>query len=252
LYASGAALKVAPLKEDGGVMLTVPVPEGEMRPYIYNVFLEYLDKDGKWKSRGRRDFFGDAWQRAHERPNKYEIDVPGSFFDPGNKYRFRVIPLNCWKKGGTELTVEFTAPESKVKRKIVWESHNPMKDCPFLSGLSGGKPMPIKDGFYQMGEGNARLEFPKGVWKGKKGAKFRFIADIQTIQGEERSWTMVLRNPDPVRNANNRISTPTGDPGSLRYVVDIAKVNEAFSYYLLVREGGVGKIRFNYVRIERI
>ena len=111
--------------------------------------------------------------------------------------------------------------------------------------------MPLENDFYKMGSGNARLEFPQGVWSGKKGTKFRFIADIHTVQGDD-TWTMVLRNPDPLKNANNRIMTPSGDSGSLRYIMDFNKLSDSHFYYLLVREGGVGKIRFNYVRIERI
>jgi hypothetical protein len=63
---------------------------------------------------------------------------------------------------------------------------------------------------------------------------------------------MVLRNPNPLKNANNRIMTPSGDSGSLRYIIDFSKVSASYFYYLLVREGGTGKIRFDYVRIERI
>lgn len=250
-FAAGAELKVAPIGDEGGVLLTIPVTSGVPRPYTYQVHLEYLDQDGKWETRGRKDFFGDAWQRPQERPEKYDVEVTGAYFDPERKYRFRVFPLNCWGKKGDALTVEFTSPEPKVKPQVVWESKDPMKDCPFLSGLSNGKPMPIENGFYKMGTGNARLVFPNGVWAGEKGAKFRFIVDIHTIQGDD-TWTMVLRNPNPLKNANNRIMTPSGDSGSLRYIIDFSKISASHSYYLLVREGGNGEIRFNYARIERI
>ena len=250
-FAAGSKLKVEPWGDEGGVRLTIPLAGGVMRPYTYQVLIERLDHGGKWTSCGRKDFFGDAWQRPQERPEKYDIEVLGAYFDPGRKYRFRVFPLNCWGKKGDALAVEFTPPEPKVKPQVIWESKNPMKDCPFLSGLGGGKPMPLEDGFYKMGTGNARLVFPEGVWAGEKGAKFRFIADVHTVQGDD-TWTMVLRNPDPLKNANNRIMTPSGDSGSLRYIIDFSKVSASFYYYLLVREGGTGKIRFDYVRIERI
>ena len=250
-FAAGSKLKVEPWGDEGGVRLTIPLAGGVMRPYTYQVLIERLDQGGKWTSCGRKDFFGDAWQRPQERPEKYDIEVLGAYFDPGRKYRFRVFPLNCWGKKGDALAVEFTPPEPKVKPQVIWESKNPMKDCPFLSGLGGGKPMPLEDGFYKMGTGNARLEFPEGVWAGAKGSKFRFIADVHTVQGDD-TWTMVLRNPNPLKNANNRIMTPSGDSGSLRYIIDFSKVSASHFYYLLVREGGAGKIRFNYVRIERI
>ena len=111
--------------------------------------------------------------------------------------------------------------------------------------------MPLEGGFYNMGTGSARLEFPNGVWTGARDSKFRFIADVHTVQGDD-TWTMVLRNPNPLKNANNRIMTPSGDSGSLRYIIDFSKTGASHYYYLLVREGGAGKIRFNYIRIERI
>ena len=55
----------------------------------------------------------------------------------------------------------------------------------------------------------------------------------------------------PMSNAFGRISTPDGNSGSLRYVVDFAKANSSHAYYLLVREGGVGNIRFDRIRVER-
>ena len=112
--------------------------------------------------------------------------------------------------------------------------------------------MPQDGGFFKMGSGNARLEFPKGVWEGPKGAMFRFSIDIHAIQGGWPTWTIVLRNPNPMKNAFNRVSTPDGDAGMLRYVFDFTKVDAAHSYYLLVREGGEGRIRFGRVRIERL
>ena len=43
-----------------------------------------------------------------------------------------------------------------------------------------------------------------------------------------------------------------GDSGSIRYVIDIEKSSASHWYCLLIREGGVGRIRFDHVRIERI
>ena len=63
---------------------------------------------------------------------------------------------------------------------------------------------------------------------------------------------MVLRNRTPLENAVPRIATPSGDSGVQRYVMEFTKRNAAFSYALLVREGGVGRIRFCRVRIEQL
>ena len=110
----------------------------------------------------------------------------------------------------------------------------------------------VKNGFYQHPGGNTRLEFPKDVWKAPAKARFRFTVDMQMKQPGSRFWTVVLRNPVPVENANNRIATPAGDSGVQRYVIEFAKRKDFHNYYLLIREGHAGEIRFNYIKIERL
>jgi hypothetical protein len=252
-FAADAVLRVAVSRtDDGGVVLTMPVASGEPRPFMYRVRMDRKEPDGRWVIHSRRDFFGDAWQRAKDRPEKYDLEFAGAYFVAGGRYRFRIAPVNCWGKEGKSATVEFTAPERTAAPNIVWECSDAMKECKFLSGLAGKESKPRKGDFYEMDNRDARLVLPDGVWKGPKGARFRFVADIHTVQEGNPTWTIVLRNPKPLKNAHGRISTPDGDSGRLRYVVDFKKISEAFSYYLLVREGGVGKIRFGHVRIERL
>ena len=71
-------------------------------------------------------------------------------------------------------------------------------------------------------------------------------------QGAGNPWSVVLRNPKPLKNANHRIATENCDPGVQRFVIEFKKTNKNFNYYLLIREGAVGKIRFDYVKTERI
>ena len=71
-------------------------------------------------------------------------------------------------------------------------------------------------------------------------------------QGAGTPWSVGLRNPKPLKNANPRIATENCDPGVQRFVIDLKKINKNVNYYLLIREGAVGKIRFDYVKIERI
>ena len=49
----------------------------------------------------------------------------------------------------------------------------------------------------------------------------------------------------------NLIATPRGDSGKTRYVIEFDQTNPQKFYYLLVREGGKGRIRFSKVKIER-
>ena len=154
-------------------------------------------------------------------------------------------------KKGTSLAVEFTAPEF-ARHTIVFESKNPMKELEFKSGLAGGKPFALdKDGFYIHDDYNGRLIFPENVWAGKRKTRFRFTVDMHLKQGAD-AWSVVLRNPKPLKNANSRIATESGNPGVQRFVIEFNKSNKNFNYYLLIREGMLGKIRFDYVKIERI
>ena len=124
-----------------------------------------------------------------------------------------------------------------------------MKDCPYFLGKAGGRRLEAKDGWYQMDNRNFRLEFPEECWRGT--GEFRFTVDMETEQGNGRTWTILLRNPKPSRNANARIFTPTGVSGNSRYVITFRKTVAKFRYCLLVREGDKGRIRFNHVKIER-
>ena len=249
-FAPDASLELSSLKSGGGVMLTVPTAAGEPRPFAYRVRLERRE-GGRWRLHARRDFFGDAWQRASERPEKYEMEFADAYFCEGGKYRFRVSPVNFIGEEGKCVSLEYDAPASE-SASVVWESADPMKDCPFLFGLAGKVPVPRKSDFYEMDGRDARLVFPKDVWKGAKGAKFRFVADIHTVQENLSTWTLVLRNPKPLKNAMGRVSTPPGDSCMLRYVFDFEKFAENHDYYLLVREGCAGKISFGRIRIETI
>jgi hypothetical protein len=71
-------------------------------------------------------------------------------------------------------------------------------------------------------------------------------------QPAERTWTIVLRNPNPVKNANARIATPRGKSGKQRYVIEFAKQKDDFWYYLLIREGDAGRLRIDRVRLESV
>ena len=252
-FAKGAALKIVPDNVGGdGLTLVIPAVAGETRAYVYRVRLDRRDEDGAWKPFARRDFFGDFWQSRQNWVTEHEQKFVSSYFEEKLQYRFRVSPVNCWGLEGKTIEIVFSAPESKSMPKVVWCSDDPMNECAFRFGLSGGSSVPRDGDFYQMDARSARLVFPKGIWKGQKGTRFRFVADIRTIQKSWPTWTIVLRNPTPLSNAFGRISTPDGDTGVLRYVIDFAKNNTDYAYYLLVREGGVGKIRFEHIRVERL
>ena len=83
------------------------------------------------------------------------------------------------------------------------------------------------------------------------GTRLRLTADIHTIQGYEKMWTLTLRNPEPQRNATGRVTTGPGD-FKARYVFNFRMQKAGWKYYLLIREAYTGKIRFNYFKLEQL
>ena len=223
-------------------------PEGT---FIYEFTLFRKNTAGKWESFSTRESFGGFRLPENKRTFNSHTFSAG-FFDSGKEYRIRITPRNFLGQNGKPLYCTFTMP-AKADTVLVYESTDPMKDCPFTNGLSGGKRQTAVNGFYKHNFHDARLEFPQNVWQGPAGTRFRFTIDMHMKQpGKERQWTLVLRNPKPLQNANARIATPQGDSGVQRYVIEISKQEDLFNYYLLVREGLPGEIRFNYVKIEKL
>ena len=246
-FAAGAKLSIdvkgSPCEK---LEISFPKAEGPHGVYIYRLEIE----DEKGVKLARQDEFGQFWLSTHERQQVLSYTLSAGYFDAGRTYRIVVTPVNCFGGCGRPISAEVKAVQSNGK--LLWESANPMKDCPFMTGLSAGKPVAVKDGWYVMSGGNQRLEFPDGIWKGKKGTRFRFTVDLEMDQPGVRTWTIVLRNPDPLKNANARIATPQGNSGRQRYVIEFTKPKDNFFYYLLIREGGAGRLRINYARIERL
>ena len=253
-FAADAQIRV---KADGKpfktLTLTFPCVAGPVRPYAYRVELARRNAAGDWMPFARRDIFGDFWQREQDRAATISQKIGAPYFEEGNEYRITVAPRNSWGREGRSIEKVFTAARPERNGTLVWESSDPMKDCPFCKGLAGKDAHTAQDGFYALDPAaQARLVFPKDVWKGPKGTRFRFTVDMQTVQGKGPCWTIVLRNRTPLANALARIATPPGDSGLQRYVLEFAKPDAAYTYALLVREGGKGRIRFGRVRIERI
>ena len=230
--------------------LTFPEAKNGGEPYIYSIKMLRKNKSGKWESFSTREIYA-GFMKDPQKRKTVSTGLSSGFFDSGRSYQVEITPYNFFGKAGKPLKGAFTVPQ-KVETELIFESKNPMKDCPFMTGLEGGRKIAVKNGFYQHPGGNARLEFPEDVWKAPAKARFRFTVDMQMKQPGKSSWTVVLRNPKPLENANARIATPLGDSGVQRYVIEFAKRKDFHKYYLLIREAGKGEIRFDYVKIERL
>jgi len=166
-----------------------------------------------------------------------------------------VTPVNFFGRCGTPLVAKARVPESHAASdaEVIWESRKPMEECKAYPGLTGETSLSVgADGYYRHDKNELRLMLPKEAWNGPENARFRFTIDLRMIQAGDSQWTLVLRNPEPLMNANQRIATPKGDSGLQRYVIEFSKVKAKYWYYFLVREGLPGRIRFDYVKIERM
>ena len=126
-----------------------------------------------------------------------------------------------------------------------------MKDLVFSSDAAGRRMALTEDGFYDFRQERARLLFPTEFWRGEQGKRFRLTLDIDSRQSGDRTWTMVLRNAVPVKYGSNRLQTVGGKVDGMRYVIELRKRRADFAYDLLLQEGCPGKLRFNYVKLER-
>ena len=251
-FSAGAKLNVSaasmPLKN-----VVIEIPSAAPALHYYMVAVERKNAAGKWELVCTKKMNGDYWQLPSRRTPVLKRYLSGGYFDEGREHRITVTPFNFYGKKGKALQTIWKAP-AKVKTKVLFESKDPMKELPFKSELKDGVPLKQEKGFYLHNVHNARLEMPGHIWNNiPVGAHLRFTADIHTIQKGDlyRQWTILLRNPVPVENANHRIYTFSGECVN-RYVIDFRMQNAAYKYYLLIREGDAGKLRFNYIKLEQL
>ena len=248
-FAPGAKLVLKPNKPFSALGVSWPEAKRGGEVHKYYVRIAVKQADGTFREFARKDSFSEFYLAENKRKGKLRQRISNGFFKPGREYRISVTPVGFFGREGKPLAAEFTAPAEVREAVTVYESHAPMKELVFASGLTGDEPLPLKDGFWQHKGGNARLVIPKRVWEGKQGTRFRFTVDMDVRQSEGHAWTMVLRNP-PSHNANNRILVGNGIGQG--YVIEFAKRRDDYVYDLLIREGAPGLIRFNYVKIERL
>ena len=222
--------------------------------FEYKIEVARREADGSWRTFKRQDIFSGFSYEDYDPELRQPVRhvFPSVYFEEGERLRFTVTPFGFFGACGRPLVAEATVPVLAKTGTLVWESGDPMRECPFRKGLAGGAGLRRDGEWYVHDAGEARLEFPEGVWKGPAKTKFRFTVDLRMRQDSGREWTLVLRNPKPLRNANGRIATPPGDSGLQRYVIEFEKANANDFYYFLVREGGAGLIRFEHMRIERL
>lgn len=251
-FAPDAKLTLKANKPFSALFVSWPEAGQGEEAHKYYVRIAVKEADGTFREFARRDSYSEFYLADSKRKGELTSRISNGYFEPGKVYRISVTPVGFFGREGKPLTGDFTAPAEVRKAETVFESRDPMKELVFAWDLNGKKTLPLEDGFYRHKGGNAWLLIPKKCWAGKKNARFRFTVDMDVRQSPGHNWTMVLRCPKPLLNANNRMNLVGGNASGCRYVIEFGKRNAKHFYDLLIREGAPGLIRFNYVKIEKL
>jgi len=235
------------VEHDGAV---VKFTRAQHKDGVFFYKQELFRKDnGQWVRFSRKDIMGDF--DIDNRPEVVEFFINNGYLDSNKEYKIKLTPVHIFGKEGKAIYGEFATKEVKNDSVVVFETSDPMKDCPFLEGLKSDKTIAKdKDGYYDF-KREGRLIFPDEIWEGPTYTQFRVTVKMHGKQGKLR-WTLTMRNPKPQSNGNNRFYTEPGDNGVQRYVIDMYKSSPKYKYYLLIREGSPGKVRFEHIKIERM
>lgn len=255
-FAAGASVSVT---SEGSPFagFRISFPEVERNTMQYRIEAQRRTDGGDWRTFTWLEIHSDYWKAPKDRTGNAEFLYRADYFEPGGEYRFAVSPVNQYGDRGAPIHAEAKAPERFVSSKLVFESKSPMADMEFRTNAKAPKRHAVgADGFYgPFKHGRNYLMLPEGLFKGAAGTKFRVVLDMHTVQQEEGHRVLIdLRNAAEPRPATARISTPGGDSGSERYVIDFVKnAHHAADTYHLHFEWGIGaRLRFDRVRIDRV
>ncbi|MBR0460292.1 MAG: metallophosphoesterase [Victivallales bacterium] len=227
--------------------LTLRFPEVQQDTAEYRVEIQKPGADGQWKLLARYDQCSSFY--LAEQPKEHEMFIPADYFQSGEKYRISIAPMGFWKKVGNPIFVEVTAPQLS-EAEVVYESTDPMKDLPLLA--EDGKPVPQKDGFYQLRK-TSYLELPKKVWTDfPKQTQFRIVIDAEFKQSEDVSWFMKMHEPSTNHSRSSRPCTAPGEAGTLRYILTFKKLTDDAHYIFQFFNGDPAKLRIANFRIDKL
>ena len=231
--------------------LKLRFPNAAPDVFKYRVQIERKNGDGTFQCTAVTEIPGNFYKALSKQQEPHQCLLTSAYFEKGQTYQLSVIPENFFGKPGAPLSTVWKAP-APAPAEVIFETKDPMT-LPFFTELTDGVPVKREGDYYFHDTHNARLELPETIWENiPEGTVLRFIADLHTIQEDtsERSWTMLLRNKEPLENACPRIHTPYGDV-HCRYQTEFTP-QPGRKYCLLVREGAPAKLKFEYIRIEKV
>ena len=216
--------------------------------YLYRVELSRKDASGRYVPIGFKETYGDFYMK--DRTGHAAVSFDAGYFDAAGEYQVTIVPIDFFGNEGEPLHKEITCEEPE-RGYIVFESFNPMEDCPYYMGDEGNEPVPLKDGFYMFPSENTRLIFPKGAWDAPAGTYFRLVLDMSTEQLDSSSMTLILHSQGVLNYVRPRLVTPSGSNYHYRVVIEFQYNGDEGEYALFLGDGLPGKVAFHYVRIEK-
>ena len=254
-FSPGAKLELVPdAVPFSNMILAIPEVASGDGVFIYRITMKRRDAAGKWQMFAVQEIYG-GYDLPPEKRTVRRHPLSAGYFDAGKEYLISVEPVNFFYSAGKPLETAFTAPEKK-KYEVTFESSEPMKVCKFLAGPDWKREHPIENGFFVVRKTWAsRLVFPdeEKIWAGPAGARVRFTIDMRTIvPGPNYRWSFYLRNTKQAFYAHHHITTPLGDSGMRRIVVEFEKKKPFHAYHLSVSYGYSGQLKVDHVKIEKL
>lgn len=240
-----------------GVRLQFPaVPKA----YMHKVEVQRKGTDGAWTTYTWQEALDEWWLAEKDRKGMVETVVAPTFLDAGAEVRFAVTPRNAYDGYGKRTIVSepLTLPEFGGARKVVYETKNPLADLSYGLG-NGRKPLQPQDGWIgPVKDSSIMMKLPDGAFTGSKRGNYRIILEAETEQTAEITWKIRIQNAKGRGfGSSERLATPTGKSGSMRYVMDCSaaasrKRDATDTFWLWFSGNSSGRLRPLSVRIEAL
>ena len=243
-FPSGAALSVevdgTPFSQVGVKFPTATNPDIVLH---YRVEASRRNAAGDWERFVRTDVFGDFYERPVDRKGILSWNFDSALFDAGGEYRFTVTPVGFFGTEGAPISCLWRTPE-KVLSDVVWRCDKPMEELKFVGGAKTHR----ERDWLICGPGAFRIDPPPEALKGRKGDRFTFVAEMQTVQSDV---------PVGVAFGLSRavwsggLLTPLGDSGMVRYALTEKLAGDKPKWAFKFAGQGNLKVRFAKLWIER-
>lgn len=253
-FAPGAKVSATPvLKDKVFAGWQVDFTDAAPGATVYRIVAERRLGDGTWGDRALCELFSDYSRRPQDRRPMLRYGMPAAYFAPSADYRISVAPVTAFGDVGAPIFTEVKTPAAFAPSTVVWESKNPMTELQFVR-CSDRRPYKIgADGFYgPLAAWTSHLVLPSGLFAGAAGTRYRLTADVRVVcpsHGQQPRIGLVEKGkPGGGRRGEYH---GFGDVRSLRFA-EVTVGATPVDYDLEIWEAGLGKVRFESLRLERL